>query len=185
MQSKYPVLQKIDCTFIKLSELLAVLAGIVMMVIATLLFADVVASKLLSRNIPHVIEIATNFHIPIVYLTLLAVQLTDSHANVELIYKRFPYVVKKICFLLWDVFGIVVCGLETYVAFNYALTRFQLGTLSGVTSGFPLWPIAAIMALGWLLMGLGCLWSIIRTVTGLYEIPSVAKSVEKEEPECN
>lgn len=180
MEQSYPSLRKIDRAMVKLSDVLALISGVVVIFLACLLFFDIVTTKAFNRNIPHTIEMATNFHVPVVYLTLLAVQMTDGHANVELIYVRFPYLMKKVCVLLWDVLGIVICGIETYTSVIYTVERFHSGALSGVTSGFPLWPISAFMVLGWILMGIGCIWSIVRIAFGLREIPGVGGEEERK-----
>ena len=174
MEQTYPALRQIDRTMVKISDILALISGVVVIFLACLLFFDVVTTKAINRNIPHTIEMATNFHVPVVYLTLLAVQLTDGHANVELIYVKFPYMVKKFCVLLWNILGVIICGIETYTSVIYTTDRFTTGALSGINSGFPLWPISAFMVLGWLLMGIGCIWSIIRIVFKLQEIPGVS-----------
>lgn len=173
-------LKKLDQAFVKLADGLAIISGILMILISVLLFFDALSGKLLSRNIPHSIEITTNFHIIIVYFALLAVQLSDGHANVELVYNKFPNLIKRICIALWNVLGCVVCSFESYTSWSYMRNQFVNGTLSGLTGGFPLWPISACMLLGWVLMGLGCIWCLVRQFAKLTPVPGVV-SVEGKE----
>lgn len=182
MQEK-STLRKLDQAFVKLADGLAIISGVLMILISVLLFFDALSGKILSRNIPHSIEITTNFHIIIVYFALLAVQLSDGHANVELVYNKFPDIVKRVCVALWNVLGVVVCAFESYTSWNYMTDQLNNGTLSGLTGGFPLWPISACMLLGWVLMGLGCVWCLVRQFAKLTPVPGVAPAKGKEDAE--
>lgn len=156
-------IQKIDDGFGKAANILAKISGVIMVIMMTVLFVDVVLSKTVNGGVPHSIEMITYFHVPVVYFALLLVQHTEGHATVDLLYTKLPGMVKRVLDILWYVLGIFICGFETYTSWAYTLEKFLSNAMSNTKNGFPIWPFAAAMMLGWLLMGLSYVWCIVRS----------------------
>lgn len=155
--------ERIDGAFMRLADLLAKISGLIIVLMMCALFFDMVLSKILNGGIPRTMEIVTYFHVPVVYLALLMVQMTETHATVDLLYDKFGRTAQKVLNLIWNVLGVGICGFETYTSVKFTMEKIALNTLSNTKGGFHVWPFAAAMALGWFLMGLSYIWCFVRT----------------------
>lgn len=180
MKYKNKTVERLDGVFMRLADLLAKISGLIIVVMMCALFFDMVLSKLMNGGIPRTMEIVTYFHVPVVYLALLMVQLTDTHATVDLLYDKLGRTVRKALNLLWYVLGAGMCGFETYTSIRFTIEKLTLNTLSNTKGGFHVWPFAAAMALGWLLMGLGCIWCFVRSFFQTEETDPKAAEEEVE-----
>lgn len=177
MRYRNQTITRLNDRFMKVSNVLATVSGVIMIGMMTVLFVDVVLSKLFNWSVPRQIELVTYFHVPVVYLALLAVQLTESHATVDLLYDRFSPRLQSVFDLIWNVLGIGICAFETYTSLLFTIEKLTLNTLSNTKNGFVVWPFCAAMCLGWLLMGLSYIWCIIRS---FYRENETAASGEEE-----
>ena len=109
-----------------------------------------------------------------VYLAAAFVTLERGHTRIDLLSTKFPTVLQKIFTILGDILGIGVCVLISwrgFVQMGKFIARHRMSSVSGV--GFPLWPFALIMAVGFILLTLSLIWHIIREVSG-YTPPQAA-----------
>ena len=153
---------RLDKNFLKVGDILATVSGIIMIGMMTILFVDVVMSKLFNQSVPRQMELVTYFHVPVVYLALLAVQLSEGHATVDLLYDKFSPKMQMAFDIVWNILGVGICGFETYTSLLFTIEKLTLNTLSNTKNGFVIWPFCAAMCLGWFLMGLSYIWCIIR-----------------------
>ena len=162
MRYRNSKIARLDKSFLRIGDVFATVSGVIMIGMMTILFVDVVMSKLFNQSVPRQMELVTYFHVPVVYLALLAVQLSEGHATVDLLYDKFSKKMQMVFDLLWNVLGIGICGFETYTSLLFTIEKLTLNTLSNTKNGFVIWPFCAAMCLGWFLMGLSYIWCIVR-----------------------
>ncbi len=172
MEFTNKTVKKLDNGFMACSSVLAKISGVIMIGMMTVLFVDVVLSKLFNGGVPRSIELITYWHVPVVYLSLALVQMTESHATVDLLYDKLPNLIRRCLDILWYILGIGICAFETYTSLRFTVEKFTLNTLSNTKNGFPIWPFAAAMCLGWFLMGLSYIWCIIRSFFHAETVPT-------------
>ncbi len=80
----------------------------------------------------------------------------------------------KVFAIIGNPCGIGICTLISYRGFiqmGKFTARHKMSSVSGV--GFPRWPFALIMSVGFILLALSFLWAIVRDLAG-YQPPAPA-----------
>lgn len=154
---------QIDRKLKRVSACLSWISTVCMLSVALVAVVDVVTSKVFNRGIPGATEYITYMLIPIIYLAIAYVQLTDGPVCVDMFYARFSQVGKHIV----DVIGnLIAVGVDVYMTrCSVSLTgeMIRLAKRSSTASvSFPLWPFAAIFTLGMGLLALCHLWTMLR-----------------------
>jgi TRAP-type C4-dicarboxylate transport system permease small subunit len=114
-------------------------------------------------GIPASTEIIQYLHIPVVFLAAAYVTLDRGHIKIDLISSKFPKSVQKIFNTLGNVCGIIICSFISqrgFILMGRFIARNRMSSVSGV--GFPLWPFALILSIGFALLAFSFLWSIVR-----------------------
>lgn len=179
------VFAKIDGVVTRTLKYIAYVSAVCLLGIMLVAFFNVLGEKLRKlglpvTGIPASTEIVQYLHIPVVFLAAAYVTLDRGHTRIDLLCAKFPKVLQKIFAIIGDLCGIVICTLISYRGFiqmGKFISRHRMSSVSGV--GFPLWPFALIMAVGFILLALSFLWAIIREVTG-YQPPAPADPMMDE-----
>ena len=98
--------------------------------------------------------------------------LDRGHTKIDLLSSHFPKAVQQICTTIGNLIGSGICGIVAWRAFvqmGKFISRHKMSSVSGV--GFPLWPFALILVIGFVLLALSCLWAIVREFAG-YQRPN-------------
>ena len=179
IQTNHPMMDKIDTAICRVLRVIVWVSAACLVGIMLVAFFNVLGEKLRSAGlpvsgIPASTEIIQYLHIPVVYLAAAFVTLERGHTRIDLLSTKFPTVLQKIFTILGDILGIGVCVLISwrgFVQMGKFIARHRMSSVSGV--GFPLWPFALIMAVGFILLTLSLIWHIIREVSG-YTPPQAA-----------
>lgn len=159
---------KIDGIICKVLRYVTYVSAICLVGIMLVAFFDVVGSKLHTfglpvKGVPAANEIIQYLHIPMVYLAAAYVTLDRGHTKIDLLSAKFPRVLQKICNIFGCLLGIGLCGIISwrgYVQMEKYITRRTMSSVSGV--GFPLWPFALILIIGFVLLAVSLIWAIVR-----------------------
>lgn len=171
--------EKVDGVVCKALKYVAYVSAVCLVGIMLVAFFNVLGEKLRKvglpvTGIPASTEIITYLHIPVVFLAVAYVTVERGHTRIDLLSSKLPSVVQKLCNILGYVIGIAVCALISwrgYVQMDKFITRHKMSSVSGV--GFPLWPFALILVIGFILLGLSFVWAIVREIVG-YQPPAPA-----------
>lgn len=168
---------KVDGVICKVLKCIACVSAVCLVLIMLVAFFNVIGEKLGKHidwitGIPASTEIVKYLHIPVVFLAAAYVTVERGHTNIDLVSSKLPKIAQKICSIIGYLCGIGVCGLITWrgwVQMVKFITRHKMSSVSGV--GFPLWPFALILVIGFALLALSCVWAIVREVVG-YQPPA-------------
>lgn len=173
------VFAKIDRTFVRVLKYFAYVSAVCLLGIMLVAFFNVLGEKLRKlglpvTGIPASTEIIQYLHIPVVFLAAAFVTLDGGHTRIDLLCVKLPKIVQKIFVIIGHLCCIAISSLISYRGFiqmGKFISRHRMSSVSGV--GFPLWPFALIMSVGFILLALSSVWAIVREVTG-YEPPARA-----------
>ena len=117
---------------------------------------------------------ATAFAYGIHYMLGLSfMENAQGHVRVDIVIMRFPKKVQAaIMFITYLLIFMPVYGLMTYGAAKYAYTSTLNGELNSTSWAPPIWPIKILMAVGFLLLfiqGLSTMLKHLRTMTAKEE----------------
>ena len=141
----------------------------VMMTLATV---DIITTKFFSRPIPSAGEFIEDFNIPLVFMGMAYVQLHRGHISGALFENTFSKRVNKIVKIGGYVLGIVVSGFVSWRAVPLFLHWLDTGIFKLGAVPFPMWPFALVTVLGFALLAIAFILSIVRLVA----LPEESKS---------
>jgi TRAP-type mannitol/chloroaromatic compound transport system permease small subunit len=104
----------------------------------------------------------------------------NEHVRVDILYMGRTQRAK-----LWtDVFGLIffllpVCGMMVWEGWSYFLTSFNTREISASAGGLPLWPVKAVLPIGFFLLLLQGLAELIKRIAGLQGDPRFQTAYEK------
>ncbi len=141
----------------------ACLAGIMLVA-----FFNVIGEKLRSlglpvTGIPASTEIVSYLHIPVVFLAAAYVTLDRGHTRIDMVSSKLPKIVEKVLITVGFLLGIGICSFISwrgFVQMGKFIVRHKMSSVTGV--GFPLWPFALIMSVGFALLALSFIWAIVK-----------------------
>ena len=176
-QSNHPLVERIDRTACRILRYIAYISAFCLFAIMLVAFLNVVGEKLRSAGlpvtgIPASTEIIQYLHIPVVYLAAAYVTLDRGHTRIDLLSVKLPPAVQKFFVLLGDLLGIGVCCViiwRGFVQMGRFISRHRMSSVSGI--GFPLWPFALILCVGYILLLLSLILHIVREVAGYHPPP--------------
>ena len=180
--------EKVDNGICKVLKTIAWISAICLVAIMLVAFFNVVGEKLRKAGlpvtgIPASTEIIQYLHIPVVFLAAAYVTVERGHTTIDLLSSKFPAVVQKICNIIGYLLAIGVCSLiawRGWIQMGKFIARHKMSSVSGV--GFPLWPFALIMVIGFVLLTISFVWAIVREVVGYKPAPP-AEPGKEEAPE--
>ena len=169
MPNNAPTLfDKVDSWIVRIIKWISYISGVCLVGIMLVASFNVIGEKLRKvglpvTGIPASTEIIQYLHIPVVFLAAAFVTLDRGHTRIDLLSSHFPKVVQKICTTIGNLCGAAICGIITYCALlqmEKHITRHVMSSVSGV--GFPLWPFSLMTAIGFAMLAISFLWSIVR-----------------------
>lgn len=155
--------EKTDRMIVKIVKAVSVISGICLVGIMLVAFFNVLGEKILHHGVPGSTEIITYLHVPVVFLAAAYVTLDTGHTKIDLLSRRFPLGVQKILYTIGDLVAAVISCYVGYRGFVRTADLISRHTRSAVTGfGFPVWPFGLVFAIGFMLLALTFLWSIVR-----------------------
>ena len=156
-------LVRFDNGLFNIMKWISYISAVCLLVITVLSTADVAATKIFKDSITNTIDLVTYLNIPVVFLTAAYVQLERGQKHIVLIYTHFPQWGQKIVHTVGNVLGAAISVFTGYRAIIYTIQKFDtVAKSSSSASAFAIWPFVAVIAIGFLLMAVAFLWSIIR-----------------------
>lgn len=159
----HPALVRFDNGIFNVMKWISYISAVCLLVITLLSTADVVANKVFNHGITNATEIVTYLNIPVVFLSTAFVQLERGHTHIDLIYVHFPMWVQKLIHTVGNILGV---GISAFIGYRAViLTTQKIASKAMSSSGsnaFIIWPFVALIAVGFALMAIAFLWSLIR-----------------------
>lgn len=181
MSSPAPTLyEKVDKIMVRIFKAVSYVSGVCLVAIMFVAFFNVLGEKILHRGIPASTEIIQYLHIPVVFLASAYVTVDTGHTKIDLISSHFPVVLQKFFTTLGYLIGTFICsfvGIRGIVQMNKFIATHAKSSTNGI--GFAKWPFALIFSLGFFLLAISFLWSIVRQYAKKTEAPAAAEE-EKE-----
>lgn len=164
-------LQNINKVVINTMKFISYLSMISLLIIALLASTDVFASKLFRSGIANATELITYLNIPVVFLSIAYVQLDRGHTYIDLFFLHFPKIIQKIIRTIGNLLGITISLFIGWRAIILTLNKMSNGTKgSGAASSFSIWPFVSIIAIGFILLALAFVWSIVKEWLNNYTV---------------
>jgi TRAP-type C4-dicarboxylate transport system permease small subunit len=168
MSNNNITVEMVDKVVVRVIKSISYISGVCLIGIMLVAFFNVIGEKLRAlglpfKGIPSSTEIIQYLHIPVVFLAAAHVTLDRGHTRIDLLSSKFPKTVQNIFDTFGNICGIIICGFISqrgFVQMNKFITRNMKSSVSGV--GFPLWPFALILSIGFALLAFSFLWSIVR-----------------------
>lgn len=158
-----PALVRFDNGIFNVMKWISYVSPVCLLVITLLSTADVVASKIFSHGITNATDIVTYLNIPVVFLSAAYVQLERGHTHIDLIYTHFPQWGQKTVHTVGNILGVGVSAFIGYLAVLSTVQKLKIVEKSSSSaSAFVVWPFAAVIAIGFLLMAAAFLWNLVR-----------------------
>ena len=154
---------KIDCAIETLFKWISYLSGILTFIIAVVVTANVITTKLFTWSIPGATEWVSYLFCGMFYFAISYVKLSQGLVAVDILSNRFPPVVNDIVTIFSDLAAAVLYGMIGYYAFPLLQKNMQYHIMSSTGSGaFPLWPFNGIVMVFSSLFAFTMLWHIVR-----------------------
>ena len=164
----------------RLSEILALAAGIVVLSFTLLIVYEVAARKVFDAPLGFVFELSTYAVIAIVLLPLAFIQAQKRHVSIDLIVSRLSPRKQIILDIFASVLCFVFCALLAWKSAEVAWKSYQMGLVSATTLRVPLFIPQAIVPIGSILVCLQFLIAIPRDIRSLVGRKSVVAKPGEE-----
>ncbi len=165
--------RKIDNIVVMIAKGISYISGIFLVAIMLIAFFNVIGEKLKVAGVPYMggVPMASAliqyFHIPVVFLAAGYVTLDRGHTSIDMLSSHFPKVVQKFFIIIGHLLGAAICLFISYRAIFVLMMRdIQKGvTIStSFTNAWPEWPFALMHGVGFLIMAITFLWSVVRVL---------------------
>lgn len=158
-----PALIRFDNGIFNVMKWISYISAVCLFVITILSTADVAGNKIFDHGITNATELVTYLNIPVVFLSAAFVQLERGHTHIDLIYTHFPQWAQKLIHTVGNVLGVAISAFIGYRAVILTTQKFaSVAKSSSSINAFVIWPFVALIALGFLLMAVAFLWSLVR-----------------------
>ncbi len=158
-----PALIRFDNGIFNVMKWISYVSAVCLFVITILSTADVVGNKIFDHGITNATELVTYLNIPVVFLSAAFVQLERGHTHIDLIYTHFPQWAQKLIHTVGNILGVCISAFIGYRAVILTIQKFtSVAKSSSAINSFVIWPFVALIALGFLLMAVAFLWSLVR-----------------------
>ncbi len=170
--TEFSKFRSVDDKIVAFFHFFANISAVALIVIMLIAFVDVVGAKLhkagldWAHGISSSMAIIKYFHIPLVFLTAGYVTLDQGHTRIDLICGKFPRWLEKIFMLIGHILG---AALSFYISFasvaNILVPDIKMHkSITNIPGDFPKWPFTVCHILGFTLLGLSFVWSIVRMI---------------------
>lgn len=150
--------------FTGITKKFSYISTICLFLIMLLAVVDIIGAKLFNKGVVGTLELIESLNVPLVFLAAAFVQLDRGHIRIELLQSRMPAFLRHLINIIGYITGTLMCGFfcwRTLILFNEAM---EIGKSTGGGLDFPIWPTVGILVLGFGLLMLAFLISIIREV---------------------
>lgn len=164
----------------RINRTFAIIAAVLVLLSCLISAANSISRYALSISSNAWLEIQWQLFAGIFLLGAPYVLKLNEHVRVDIIYGGRSDRTK-----LWiDVFGIIfllfpATALMAYMGFGFFETSFARGEMSSNAGGLPLWPVKAILPLGFALLFLQGISELIKRIAGLRGDERMAVTYEK------
>ena len=178
-------LGKIDNITVKIVRWISYISAVCVAVIMFVAFIDAIGSKFFKTGIPGAYSIIQYAHVPLVFLATGFVTLDRGQTYIDLLSSKFPKVLQKICQIFSFLLGAFICCFVAWRSLIQMQSYLKYHNMSSVTGfGFPLWPFSLILSIGFFLIAVTFLWSIVRVLAPKVDLvpekPDEAETAETE-----
>ena len=169
------VIQKLDHMVSRLFNALTILSVIAVCVVIIICVVDVVGSKLFSHPFAPAYELTQMLSVPLVFFTVGSVQMGRGMMRIDLIAGKLPKIVRKICDVLGNLLGIVVCAFLTYRSLIYAVDTLYANHVK-TTGNIKLvqWPFCIILVIGLAMLTIAYVFTTFRSILGYAVLPDLS-----------
>ena len=158
-----PALVRFDNGMFNVMKWISYVSAVCLLVVTLLSTADVIAAKFFNSGITNATEIVTYLNIPVVFLSTAFVQLERGHTHIDLIYIHFPMWAQKLIHTVGNTLGVCLSAFIGYRAVILTVQKFStVAKSSSAMNAFVIWPFVALIALGFVLLAVAFLWSLVR-----------------------
>lgn len=169
---------KIDRIYDAAAKGMVYLGAVALIICMVIAFVDVIIAKLFGSSVKYVVELITYLDVPVAYLGMGYTWLHGEMTCVDIVYGKFPYMVRKISTMVFDLLGCAACAFMTVLSFNNMVDYCSRGVLSGVKDGFSIWPFCLIETVGWAFLTIAFFFTFMRLLLKTAPVPGE----EKQEP---
>lgn len=141
------------------------LAAITLMAMILIALAIIFIRAILHLSFPALDDVVRYCMIWSVYLGVIVISRNNDHISVEVLYSRFPPVVKRVVDRLIGLNGIALCGYSAYLGWSMTVRAIEQGQLS-LSTHLPAWTGYIVIPISF---GLSALGFFIVTLTGRSE----------------
>lgn len=132
----------------KLEYFLAIVAGIISILLMTLVTVDVILRNVLNMSIPGTFELVQLSFIGVVFLAIPYVQAIKGHINIDIATRGLPKSFQRGLDVMGCLIGLVVIVFITWQTGLEAWTSFVSGDYTMGIVQIPLWPSKLSIVLG-------------------------------------
>ncbi|MBQ6369656.1 MAG: TRAP transporter small permease [Parasporobacterium sp.] len=155
--------EKIDRIVFKIMYGFSLAAGLALVLIAILSTADSLGTTIFSKSLPNGTDWVAYLNIPVVFLSMGFIQVERGNTVVDLLSNNFPKGLRKAVKVFGYLLGMAMCVFLCKCEFSLMMDKLTSGTRSSsAANAFAVWPFAAVIAIGYLLVALAFLWSLFR-----------------------
>lgn len=180
-QSGNGIIDKIDNAILKVTKVVSYGAMAYLFFIMVIAFVDVLTAKFLKMSIPNATELIQYGNIVVVFLTIAYVEAGQGHTQIDIISSHYPKWAKKLLSIVCDLLGTIVSTFCGWRAVIQTISKYTTFAKSSDT-GFYLWPFALIIAIGFFMLAIVCLWKLIKDFVTRepHEAPHSPEDLSKE-----
>ena len=159
------VMQKLDHWIGSVSQLLLIVSGVLILLMAWLQTYGVVKRYMFNAHDPLAYELSTMFLLFCGVLAVAGVEKLDQHVRNDIVASRFPSMMRLIVIsIIFPLLALVFCGVLTWKSLGNALYALDIGQVSQSTWKLPLAPIKLVIPFGYTLLCLILIGKICRGI---------------------
>lgn len=159
---------RVDCWVVRILKWISYVSAVALVGIMLVAFFNVIGEKLRQAGlpvtgIPASTEIVQYLHIPVVFLAMGYVTVDRGHTKIDLLSSKFPKALQVFFGIIGDLCGVFISAFIAWRGFIQVGNFMKVNKMSSVTGvGFPLWPFAVILSVGFVLLAVSFVWDIVR-----------------------
>ncbi|MGC5615583.1 TRAP transporter small permease [Georgenia sp. Z1491] len=158
------------------AQVLSLLAGALLLVLALLTVADVVGRSVFDRSIVGTVDISTMLLVGVAFLGLAAAQVDGRHVDVDLVEARLPQGARVAMALTRCVLLVLLGAVLTWGLTEQLLSAHGRGETTNDILRLPTWPAKLALVVSFALFFVTAVWSTVLDVRRLRRGEELAPS---------